>query len=105
MLEKHDFLSVNQTAAQIKLTEAWKANNEKDYPIKMINNEPQNSDREVRRGTRREMKEGGRTKLIQDSFTRDAGRIWNRAPATIKNASSIGAAKLEIKKFCRTLPI
>ena len=33
MLDKFDMLSVNQTAAQIKLTEAWKAMNDKEYPV------------------------------------------------------------------------
>ena len=32
MLEKFDLLSVNQTAAQIKLMEAWKASREAELP-------------------------------------------------------------------------
>ena len=35
MLERFDMLSVNQLAAQIKLTEAWKAMNDKEYPVKL----------------------------------------------------------------------
>ena len=95
---------LNQTAAQIKLTEAWKANHDEDYPVKMMTSK-KHTEREVRRGTRREMLEGGKTKIIQDSYTRDTGRIWNRAPIAIKDALSIRSAKMEIKKYCKTLPI
>ena len=35
MLEKYDPLSINQTAAQIKLQEAQKANRDQDYPISL----------------------------------------------------------------------
>ena len=35
MLEKFDLLSVNQTAAQIKLQKTWKADRDKIFPIKM----------------------------------------------------------------------
>ena len=36
LLESQQLLSVNQLAAQIKLTEAWKATQDPDYPIKML---------------------------------------------------------------------
>ena len=48
-------------------------------------------------GTRRELKEGGKNKIAVESFTRDAGRLWNRAPEKIKMAPSIVTAKVEIK--------
>jgi hypothetical protein len=35
LLEEQNMLSVNQMAAQIKLTEMWKATNDPQYPIKM----------------------------------------------------------------------
>jgi hypothetical protein len=35
LLEEQNMLSVNQMAAQIKLTEMWKASNDPQYPIKM----------------------------------------------------------------------
>jgi len=35
LLEEQNMLSVNQMAAQIKLTEMWKATNGPQYPIKM----------------------------------------------------------------------
>ena len=35
MLERFDFLSINQTSAQIKLIKAWKASRDLNYPINM----------------------------------------------------------------------
>ena len=35
MLEKHNMLFLNQTAAEIKLNEAWKASRDQNYPISM----------------------------------------------------------------------
>ena len=35
LLDNQNMLSVNQIAAQIKLTEMWKASNDPQYPIKM----------------------------------------------------------------------
>ncbi len=104
MLEKFDLLSVNQTAAQIKLSEAWKASKDSSYPVKM-RDEHSKQDREVRPGTRREMMEGGRLKIIQDSFARDAGKIWNQAPQSIKKAETLIKAKKEIRTYCKLLPV
>ena len=35
MLVKHNMLAVNQINTQIKLTELWKAANDKDHPFKL----------------------------------------------------------------------
>ena len=35
MLEKFNMLSINPTMAEIKLLEAWKANRDEDYPIRL----------------------------------------------------------------------
>ena len=60
---------------------------------------------ETRPGTRREMMEGGKTQVMCQSFTRDAGRIWNKAPDNVKKAKTLLEAKKQIKAFCKTLPI
>ena len=96
------------SAAQIKLTETWKASNDDQYPVKMRKErrtDEEASMRSVRTGTRREMEEGGRLKIAQDSFTRDAGKLWNSAPNSIREAKSISGAKKAIKEYCKTLPI
>ena len=66
MLEKFDMLSVNQTLAQVKLLEAWKANKDENYPIHMKKKERTEKE-EPSRNTKtsrkeEEMIEGGRTK-------------------------------------------
>ena len=51
------------------------------------------------------MKEGGKNKIAEESFVRDTGRLWNRAPAEITEAATIGTAKSKIRQYCKTLPI
>ena len=91
MLDKFNMLSVNQTMAQVKITKAWKANKDKDYPVKMKQERNYNNGerRVVRPGKRREMKEGGKNKIAVESFTRDVGRLWNRAPDRKYHISSL----------------
>ena len=91
MLEKQDLLSVNQTSAQIKLTEAWKASLDTDYPVKMKRDphKETKNERTLRPGMKKEMEEGGRTKVAQESFTREARRLWNRAPEKNKTDKNI----------------
>jgi hypothetical protein len=108
MLDKFDLLSINQTSAQIKLTEAWKASKDVDYPIEMKpKKEPlgDTTTRQLRTTTRKEMREGGKTILAEKSFTRDAGKLWNAAPKEIKEAKTVVAAKEKIKQHCKRLPI
>ena len=84
-----------------------KASKDIDYPVQMKRPEPENTEstREVRLGTRREMEDGGRTKVLRESFTRDAGRLWKQAPMSIKASTTMEATKREIKTYCKTLPI
>ncbi len=53
------------------------------YPVRIRVHGMQ--DREIRPGRRREMIEGERLKIIQDSFARDAGKPWNKTPKNIRN--------------------
>ncbi len=48
LLDNQVMLSVNQIAAQIKLTEMWKASNDPQYPIKMKTRERQENAIETR---------------------------------------------------------
>jgi hypothetical protein len=48
LLDNQNMLSVNQIAAQIKLTEMWKASNDPQYPIKMKTKERQENAVETR---------------------------------------------------------
>ena len=108
MLEKFDMLSINQTIAEIKITEAWKANRDEDYPIhleKERRTEGEEPAKNTRATNRREMKEGGRTTQAENCFVRDTGRLWNKVPMEIKEAPSKGTAKKLIRTYCKGLPI
>ena len=101
-------LSINQTVAEIKLFEAWKANRDENYPIHLWREgriEGEEPARNTRETNRREMREGGRTIQAENSFVRDTGRIWNRAPMEIRVAPSKGIAKKLIRNYCKGLPI
>ncbi len=65
-------LSVNQIAAQIKLTEMWKASNDPQYPIKMKTKERQENAVETRSLTWGDLTEVGRSTKAKKSFTCDA---------------------------------
>ena len=44
-------------------------------------------------------------KTFNSTFKNDAARLWNLAPAVIKNSVSLYSAKSQIKKFASTLPL
>ena len=101
LLKKANMLSVNQLAASIKLTEAWKSCNVTNYPIQLEKNHENliPSDRIVRPHITRQWKEDGRTTTARDSFTRSSAKIWNQAPQNLKDANSLMLAKKSYKKL------
>ena len=40
-----------------------------------------------------------------NSFHKDAARLWNSVSPTVRTAPNLYAAKKEIDRFCKTLPI
>ena len=108
MLEKFGMLSINQTIAQIKLTEAWKANKDDNYPIKLRwtrENAEGTEQQNTSQTTQHTQREGGKTTQAEQSFARDTGKVWNQAPKEIKESKTLGAAKNLIKIYCKMLPI
>ena len=80
MLEKFGMLSINQTMAQIKLTEAWKANKDNNYPIKLRWTREiaeKTEQLNTRQTTRQTLREGGKTTQAEKSFARDTGNVWS----------------------------
>jgi hypothetical protein len=98
-------LSVNQIAAQIKLTEMWKASNDPQYPIKMKNREKQENAITTRSLTRGHLTEVGRSTGAKKSFTCDAAKVWNNAPDKIRTSKTLTRAKKAIREHCKSLPI
>ena len=107
LLTKYNIPSVNQLAAEIKLTEAWKSTHLSTYPIQMevFNPNRVNSDRTVRPGTTKLWNDEANTTSAKISFSRDMAKLWNNAPLNITNAPCLSGAKREIKKFCKQLAL
>ena len=98
-------LSVNQISAEIKLIEIWKAINLPKYPIKVTKQSTPTNARTTRGVTAGKLIEIGSSSQSLNSFIGDATRLWNKAPDTIKESTSLYSAKVEIKKFVSTIPI
>ena len=74
ILEKLGILSINQTLAQIKLLEAWKACRDMSYLIELMKQRRRDGNKPIRytrTTTRRKMPEGVRTILAENSLVRD----------------------------------
>jgi chromatin remodeling complex protein RSC6 len=105
LLEMTNNMSVNQTAAQIKLCEMRKASKVEDYPVKMEKIKYNIGERLTRQNKEEKFKETARTKLGMSTFVTDGARLWNRAPKNVTSAKTIWQAKKTIKEYCKKLPI
>ena len=45
-------------------------------------------------------KDDTRNATAKESYIRDAAKLWNNAPITVKTAKSLYLAKKAIKEFC-----
>ena len=98
-------LSVNQIMAQIKLAEVWKSLNLADYPIQWKCRTEVMKKAGLKTSNKPDLISSGKTNMQDSTFINDAARLWNVAPAAIKNCKTLFAAKKQIKIFVRTLPI
>ena len=107
LLQKYNLPSVNQLAAEIKLTEAWKSTHVDLYPVKMepLNPGRPDIDRTVRTGTRKLWNDEANSTAAKLSFSRDTAKLWNNAPEKVTNAANLSCAKREIKKYCKLLEL
>ena len=107
LLLKYNLSSVNQLAAEIKLLESWKSVNLANYPFQLERNNTSqtNNDRVLRLTSIKFGKDEARSKAASKNISRDCAKLWNNAPMTIKNASTLWCAKKEIKSYCRSLEL
>ena len=49
--------------------------------------------------------ETAKTTRSQATFDNDAKKVWNKAPAPIKDSKSLSAVKKLIRSYVKTLPI
>ena len=92
-------------AAQVRITEMWKASNIKDYPIKIERKEAADGKMTTRSVARGDLVVRGKSTQMSKSFIGSATRLWYNVPDDVKNAKSLIIAKKNIQTFCKTLPI
>ena len=105
LLEKFSFFTNNQLNAQIKLLEVWKALNTDNYPLQITQRVSSNDVVTTRAAARGRPCEIGRSNLTQNTCVSDAIRIWNLAPTSFTDSTTLYKAKKESKKFVKSLPI
>ena len=81
--------------------------NGKNYPFQLEPNNPGRNDvgRSIRTTTTKLWKDDSKSKAASESVSRDATKLWNAAPDTIKNAPNLYGAKRMIKDYCKTLEL
>ena len=109
MLDKFKLLSVNQLAAQIKLTEVWKSVNVPGYPIVIepynFSQSQQTINLELRPRPTRIFNDSSRLLVSKYSFNVGSARLWNLAPSAVTHALNLSAAKAAILDHAKVLPV
>ena len=103
--QETNILSVNQINAQIKLTEVWKAPNDKLYPIKWTKRNDVIQRPGLKSFNKPDLLVNGKSCSQSDAFINDAAKLWNDAPSVIKSCMTLHQAKKQIKIYIKTLPI
>jgi hypothetical protein len=88
MQETTGILSVNQTAAQIKLIEMLKVDNLAQYPMKMEVEPGHIGGRFTRSGQEIKYRDTGSTKTVRQSFCGYGPKLWIKAITCIKMAKT-----------------
>ena len=104
LLKTTNMLSINQLNAQIKIMKIWKANNIKDYHLKLNNKEIVTGNISTRACTQGRLIEPGTKPIMQKTCILDAIRLWNKTPSVVTLATSLPSAKQASKDFVKTLP-
>jgi len=100
MLERVNFLSVNQTAAYGLLMELWKAR-QFDVPVLgTLLARRRNDGRTLRSDSANIVTTSGQEKLLIN-----CERLWNRATTKFKVTNLLKVAKSEAKTIAKSLPI
>ena len=107
ILNKFGLLSVNQLAAQIKLTEVWKSLNVVGHPslLEPYHKVSTATTAGLRPKPTRILNDSSKLLCAKFSFHVDAARLWNLAPPTIKSADTLRKAKTAIMTHCKSLPV
>ena len=98
-------LSVNNLNAQIKLIDMWEATHLTNDPTKVTTLSSLENAPNTRFRSDGNLKEIGKSIVMQSTFLNDATKAWNLAPQLIKMSKSVFTAKKNIKQFVKSLPI
>ena len=97
--------SVNQINAQIKLLDVWKAHQSERHPTKYTRRNDSNQELRTRSAATNKLNEARGGKILNSTCINDAAKLWNNAPESITNCSSLYSIKKHIKAYTATLPI
>ena len=98
-------ISVNQTNAQIKINEIWKAINIEHYPLTITKHGENDSAPLTRSCTNGTLVEQGKSVLSQKSCKNDAVRLWNSLPKYIQSCATLNEIKTQSKIYVKSLPV
>ena len=101
MLQKLDWLSINQMAAEVRLIETWKALNLDSSLAGMF----EKVQGRTRAANQNRVKLEKNCKLRENSFLYPACKLWNRAPLSVVEAKSESHARKAIRAFVKSLPL
>ena len=101
MLKNLEWASVNQLAAETRLIEAWKSVNQEDYCMKEVLHIRPKGNYNTRQNHINFLDTGVDDIYGSAGFVHTTAKLWNKAPLTVKEATSISLAKREIRKFVK----
>ena len=105
MLDNLGWLSLNQMAAETRLTEAWKVSKNQDYCLNDTLKRRYKSSYSTRSKDQDLFERGVDDIHGSVGFVNPTARIRNQAPEEIKTAETINEAKRHIRNYVKTLPI
>ena len=105
MLDKLEWLSLNQMSSEIRLIEVWKGLNVDNYCMNDIFEKAESNQGRTRSAGLNKLKNCFKTKIRENSFAYPSIQLWNAAPSEVTTADTEAKARKAIKLFVKTLPI
>ena len=104
MLNKLNWLSVNQIAAEVRLIETWKSVHT-NYCLSNGFVKRETTSLSTRATEKNTLKMVNKSRLRENSFQLPCAKLWNLAPKSVTNAQSEPKARKAIRDFVKTLPL
>ena len=105
MLEKLNWLSINQLAAEVRLCVVWKAVHDCECSLSHLFPKFESSTLPTRAMNTQRLKNCVKTTLRENSFKYPSVVLWNLAPENVTTAENEKKAKKAIRAFVKTLPL